>query len=95
MPSGLSRRSESRFWDHHDFADYWAQMEGVNVKVAHSFARGVRAAARKRMIALRLADWQIEEAKRIAKELGVPYQALLRRWISQGILAQRRLKRAH
>lgn len=96
IPSGLTREQEARFWDDHDFADFWAETEGVNVKVARSFAERVRSAARKRMIALRLADWQIDEAKRLAKKLNVPYQTLLRSWISQGILSQRRrLKRAH
>jgi predicted DNA binding CopG/RHH family protein len=96
FPRGLTRSQESQFWDQHDFADFWAQTEGVPVQVARSFAQRVRSAARKRMIALRLADWQIDEAKRLAERLRVPYQTLLRRWISQGILSQRRrLKRAH
>jgi len=88
-----SRSEEARFWADHDFADFWAQSRGVDVTVARSLAEGVRAAARKRLVAIRLAEWQIGEAKRLAKKLRVPYQALLRRWISQGILAQRRVLR--
>jgi len=96
FPQGQSREHDARFWEDHDFADYWAQTEGVDVAVARSFARQVRSAARKRLVALRLAEWQIDEAKRLSKKLGLPYQTLLRRWISQGILTQRRgLKRAH
>ncbi|HLG41744.1 MAG TPA: CopG family antitoxin [Planctomycetota bacterium] len=96
LPRGQSREQEARFWEDHDFAEFWAQTEGVDVEVARSFAQQVRSAARKRLVALRLAEWQIDEAKRLAKKLGLPYQTLLRRWISQGILTQRRgLKRAH
>jgi hypothetical protein len=44
----LSRDQEARFWDEHDFTNFFARTEGVKVKIARSFAERVRSAGRKR-----------------------------------------------
>lgn len=37
-----------------------------------------------RQLTLRLSEDQIAEARRAAAELGIPYQAVLRRWVAEG-----------
>jgi predicted DNA binding CopG/RHH family protein len=48
-------------------------------------AHRIRERAKKRMISIRLAHWEIEKSKEIAKKRGVPYQSLLRQWIDEGL----------
>ncbi|MBI4563477.1 MAG: hypothetical protein HY716_02125 [Planctomycetes bacterium] len=43
---------------------------------------------KKRLLALRLEEWQIERAKEMARRKHVPYQQLMREWISRGIRSE-------
>jgi predicted DNA binding CopG/RHH family protein len=52
-----------------------------------ALAQRIRDRAKKRMISIRLAQWQIEKSKHVAKTLNIPYQTLLRRWIDEGLRA--------
>lgn len=85
IPRFGSAREEAEFWETHDFADYWDDTEEVKMTVARKLVDRVRAKARKRLISLRLAEWQIEKAKKIAAKRKLPYQALLRKWITDGM----------
>ena len=54
-------------------------------RLAPELAEKIRERAKKRLIALRLPEWQIEGAWRIARRKKVPYQALMRAWIGEGL----------
>ena len=51
-------------------------------------AEAVRA-TRLRLVTIRLGEDQIAEAKAWSKKTGVPYQAILRRWIAVGAASAR------
>jgi hypothetical protein len=54
----------------------------------------IRARQRLRQITLRVGEEQIAEARRVAAESGVPYQAVLRRWLAEGASLSRGARRA-
>lgn len=87
LPKFRSRAEEVRFWDHHDPLDYWDQLEKVDevFVLAPELARRIQERAKTRLFTMRVQPWQIDEARRIARSLGVPYQRLLRTWITEGI----------
>ena len=47
--------------------------------------RRIKEKASKRQVAIRLENWQIDQAKRIAQKRRAPYQSLMRQWIEEGI----------
>jgi len=64
------------------------------VEVEPKLAEAIRARARLRQITLRVGTEQIEEARRVAARTGVPYQAVLRRWLAEGASLARSLRKA-
>ena len=95
IPRFKSEAEEARFWDTHSPFDYPGEFEDADevIRLAPALARRIRERMKKRLLAIRLEGWQIEGAKRIARDKGVPYQALMREWISQGIRAAGRPKK--
>jgi len=87
LPVFKSLEEEARFWDTHDVTQYWDQLEEVDevIELAPALARRIQERMKKRLLAIRLEEWQISRAKEIARKKGVPYQQLLRHWISRGI----------
>jgi predicted DNA binding CopG/RHH family protein len=77
----------ARFVDTHDMAPYFDSMEKIDdaFTLAPALAEQIRLRAKKRLIALRLPEWQISGARRVAKRKKVPYQALMRHWIGEGL----------
>ncbi len=65
----------AEFWETHDSTDYLDQGEDVEFDVD--------APADYRVISLRLEGGDIERAKHVAREKGVPYTVLLRMWIKE------------
>lgn len=63
------------------------EMELVDqtLALAPKLVEKIRERAKKRLIALRLPEWQIEGARKIAKRKRMPYQALMRAWIGEGL----------
>ena len=53
--------------------------------LAPELAEGIRERAKKRLIAIRLPQWQIDGARELARRKKVPYQALMRGWIGEGL----------
>ena len=53
-------------------------------EIDHRLVELVRSSSELKSITLRLGMEQIAEAKRVADESGVPYQTILRRWVSVG-----------
>ena len=66
----------------------------VEVEIDPKLAEAIRARARLRQITLRVGTEQIEEARRVAARTGVPYQAVLRRWLAEGASLARSLRKA-
>jgi len=95
LPEFNSPEEELRFFETHDMADYWDQLEKADtvIQLAPALAQRIRERMKKRMLAIRLEEWQITSAKEIAKRKGIPYQQLMREWISRGIRLERSSKR--
>ena len=87
FPKHKGERMFVDFVDNHDLAPYLEGTELLDKALALSpeLADKVKDRAKKRLIALRLPQWQIEGARRIARAKRVPYQALMRDWIGQGL----------
>lgn len=87
LPKFKSAEQEARFWETHSLADYVGQMENVTdlFTFAPQLIAKINERARKRLLAIRLANWEIEKTKEIAKKRGMPYQTLMREWIDEGL----------
>jgi predicted DNA binding CopG/RHH family protein len=73
--TGWSDEQIAEFWETHDSTDYLDQMEDVEVEleIPQDY----------RVISLRLEAEDIEKAKRLARQKGLPYTVLLRMWIKE------------
>ncbi|MBI2899412.1 MAG: hypothetical protein HYY17_04460 [Planctomycetes bacterium] len=92
LPKFKSDEEEIRFFERHDMAAYWDQLEDVDavIELSPALERRIRERMKKRLLAIRLENWQIARAKEIARKKGVPYQQLMREWISRGIRSEGR-----
>lgn len=90
LPTFRSEQEEIRFFETHDMADYWEQLDKVDevIELAPALERRIRERMKKRLVAIRLEEWQIARAKELAVKKRVPYQKLLREWISQGLRSE-------
>jgi predicted DNA binding CopG/RHH family protein len=95
LPSLRKEKEVHEFWSDHSLEEYLHDMEKVDEKIQlePELAHKIRERTKKKMIALRLEQWQLQRAKAIALQKHIPYQHLLRYWITQGLKqeAQRRL----
>lgn len=66
----------------------------LEVEIDPKLAEAIRSRARLRQITLRVGTEQIEEARRVAARTGIPYQAVLRRWLAEGASLARSLRKA-
>ena len=55
------------------------------IQLDPALAYKIRERTKKKLIALRLELWQLKGAKALAARKHIPYQHLLRYWISQGL----------
>lgn len=87
LPRLRTEKEAHEFWAKHDLTDYLHEMEEVDEKIQldPGMAQSIRERTKKKMICLRLEMWQLERTKAIAGKRHVPYQHLLRFWISQGL----------
>ena len=92
LPGFKTDEEFSRFVDTHDMVPYLHDMERIDSTLALSpeLVEKIRLRARKRLIALRLPEWQVSGARRVAKRKKVPYQALMRHWIGEGLSREMR-----
>ena len=95
LPKFRSVEEETRFFETHSMAGYWDQLEDVDqvIELAPALARRIQERMKKRLVALRIEEWQIQRAKEIARREHVPYQQLMREWISVGIRSKGKAKR--
>lgn len=84
-----SEEEEVRFWESISDEELLAITEEVPEEEIHIDAcvkEEVRERAQaKQLISLRIEKQQLRSAKEIARKKGMPYQALIRRWIDEGI----------
>lgn len=85
-----SAEEEAKFWETHSVADYIDKLEEVDDPFILSpyLMRRIKERAKKKLVSIRLAVWEIEESKKIAKQKKIPYQKLLRHWIDEGLIHQ-------
>ncbi len=62
-------------------------------EIDHELVEEIRARGSLRSITLRLGIEQIAEARKTAARTGIPYQAIIRRWISVGAAAAQAARR--
>jgi len=92
LPKFRTPEEEIRFIETHDMAALWNEFGSVDelIELSPSLARRIRERTKKRLLAIRLEEWQIARARQIARRKGVPYQKLMREWISRGIREENR-----
>ena len=88
IPRFKNEAEEAEFWGTHSLADIWDQLEPVEVKVSPTARRITLRRTRKKPVTLRLEEWQIALAKQLARAKSLSYQALMRSWISEGIVRE-------
>jgi len=83
MPKFNSEAEERRFWQKHDSSEYidWSDAENVVMPKLKPSTRS---------ISIRLPESMIEELKVLANKRDVPYQSLLKIFISERIDAELR-----
>jgi hypothetical protein len=62
----------------------WEHLQEESIEIDPALAERIRSRRRLRQITLRVAQEQIDEARRVAETGGEKYQAVLRRWLAQG-----------
>ena len=79
LPRFRTDEEERAFWETHRPGDYVDAMPPEQVQVSRRFRERVR--ERKKNLTLRMEPSRVREIKAVARELGVPYQTLMRMWI--------------
>jgi predicted DNA binding CopG/RHH family protein len=87
LPQFKTSEEAARFWDTHSLTNYLHEFNEVDEMfvLSPALAREIRERAKRRLVSLRLARWEIDRSKKIAQRKNVPYQALIREWIDDGI----------
>ncbi len=87
LPKLRDEKTVHAFWSKHSVTEFPADMEALDEKIqlAPELASRIQERMKKKMIALRLELWQLKRTKEIAAKKHLPYQHLLRFWISQGL----------
>ncbi len=86
IPEFKSEEEEARFWDEHDSTEFVEHFEPVDIAVSPELEKEILSKRElKKPITLRLAPYQIDAVKRIAVKKGLPYQTLIRMWITERI----------
>ncbi len=89
VPHFKNSEEAANFWDTHSLTDYIHEFEEVDevFVLSPALAKRIRERAKKRLVSIRLAEWEIQKSKQVAKQRKMPYHALIRQWIDEGIRA--------
>jgi len=85
LPEFRNEREEAEFWDTHSLADYWDELEPVQVEVDPELKKKMLEGRKTKRITLRLREYQLEAVKKIAEKKDIPYQTLIRSWVAEAI----------
>ena len=89
QPRFKSDREAADFWATHDAADYIDALKPARLALAPALQRRIKARAkRKKLVTLRLEIDQIAAAKAVALRKSIPYQTLIRMWISEALVRE-------
>jgi predicted DNA binding CopG/RHH family protein len=72
----MSLEEIAEFWETHDSADYWGQMEDVTDQV--HFKRPAE-----KIVSVRITEEDLGQLRRIAAEMGLGHTTLIRTWIKE------------
>src|SRR2546422_8404179 len=92
VPTFRSDAEFVRFVETHDLADCWDSFKEVKdpTELDPKLVRAIdRRSRRKQLISIRLENGRIRLAKATAIREGIPYHAVIRRWIDEGIRNRR------
>lgn len=78
----MSDREIAEFWDTHDAADYWDEMEEVKERFID-----VRP---KKVISMRIDEPTLKQLKKTAAKKGLGYQTLMRMWVKERLEEERK-----
>jgi len=82
IPTFKTVEEEARFWDTHSFADYWDELEDVDLTVElHK--------PKEETLVVRLQKNVKDRLGRIAKQKGLHVSALARMWLTERLHASR------
>lgn len=84
LPVCQTDEEEAEFWDTHSTADYWDEMEPATDVTIHV------SRLPHRLISLPLSQALFTDIKRIAEERGIPYERLVRQWLTERVKEERR-----
>lgn len=77
---------EARFWDEHDSTEFIDDFEPVDIEVVPELEVEIlNKRELKKPVTLCLEPNQIAAVKKIANKKGLPYQTLIRMWITERI----------
>lgn len=86
LPRFKSDEEFGRFVETHDMAPYLDDMEPVDQMLLDpKLARRIKERSKKRLISLRLPEWQIDAAKKLAKRTKRPYLEIIQVWVWEGL----------
>ncbi|TEB06169.1 hypothetical protein Psch_03213 [Pelotomaculum schinkii] len=86
IPEFKTEEEEARFWDNHDSAEFLDDFEPLDIEVAQELEEEIlKRRELKKPVTLRLEPNQIDAVKKIAGKKGLPYQTLIRMWITEKI----------
>lgn len=86
IPEFKSEEEEALFWDEHDTTEFIEEFEPVEVEIAPELKDKILSKRElKKAVTLRLEPSQIEAIKKIAAKKGLPYQTLIRMWLTEKI----------
>ena len=86
LPIFNSKEEEANFWDTHDSIEFLDEFKPAEIEVAPELEQRILTKRElKKPVTLRLEPAQIEDVKRIASRKGLPYQTLIRMWITEAI----------
>ncbi len=74
IPEFATRQEEAEYWDSHDFADFWDELEHIQIEVGDNLACRV---------SLRLDANSLGEVCALAHEKGVSPGSLIRTWVKE------------
>ncbi|MBI3998158.1 MAG: hypothetical protein HY355_03925 [Armatimonadetes bacterium] len=83
LPGFRTDEDERTFWETHRPGDHLDAMQPARVQISRQFRQRVK--ERKKNVTFRMQPSQIEAIKKVARELGVGYQTLMRMWILEGL----------
>lgn len=93
IPHFNNEAEEAHIWSSHSLANIWDQLEPVEIEVSPRARRITSQRSRKKPVTLRLEERQIARAKQLAQRKSLSYQALMRSWISEGIIREAQARR--